>query len=167
MTGEEKFWEDLQKKKAIDIMQFDGRHCKYCSNNYWDGNQARCHKNINHSSCEQGYKEYLESDISENLQKKYNKQRWTNIEYSEWLKEPICETRNCKSCKNKPFNSNKDSCRSCSVAHLAVLEWKLRTDEEVERFEKEIEEENKRLLQEEEKKMRESHYDIGSCYRYL
>ena len=89
MTGEE-YIKSLSGEEFLKVVSGVGK-CKRCSNSYWDGNQELCHKNINDSSCELGLKEYLESDISENLQTKYKKKRFTDIKYEDWIKEDICE----------------------------------------------------------------------------
>lgn len=76
-TNKDLLSEKLQTAATVDdfIKQSTNgsNQCARCSNNYWDGSQNSCHKNTNDSSCEQGYKEWLESYPGENLQVKYHK----------------------------------------------------------------------------------------------
>ncbi len=118
MTGEE-YIKSLSGEEFLKVVSGVGK-CKRCSNSYWDGNQELCHKNINDSSCELGLKEYLESDISENLQTKYKKKRLTDIKYEDWIKEDICESRNCEWCSSNPFDDEKPECHVCVSAHEAA-----------------------------------------------
>lgn len=118
MTGEE-YIKSLSGEEFLKVVSGVGR-CKRCSNSYWDGNQELCHRNINDSSCELGLKEYLESDIGENLQIKYKKKRFTDIKYEDWIKEDICESRNCEWCSSKPFDNEKHECHGCVFAHEAA-----------------------------------------------
>ena len=76
-----------------------------------------------------GLKECLESDISEDLQIKYKKKRLTNIKYEDWLKEDICESRNCEYCSDRPFDNNKEKCHVCLFSHEAaeLKGWDIQT----------------------------------------
>lgn len=76
-TNRDLLMEQLQNASTEDFISLSwyGK-CSRCSNNFWDGNQDRCHVNINESSCELGYKEWLESYPEENLQEKYHKKYW-------------------------------------------------------------------------------------------
>lgn len=118
MTGEE-YIKSLSGEAFLKAVLGQGK-CNRCSNCYWDGTQAKCHKNINESSCELGVKEYLESDITENLQRKYKKKRLTNVSYEDWLKEEICEHRNCEWCSNKPSDEKEKVCRTYVYTHEAA-----------------------------------------------
>lgn len=77
-TNREVLLEQLQTAVTTEefiALQRNGK-CDRCSNYFWDGPQAKCHKNINESNCELGYKEWLESYPGENLQEKYHKKYW-------------------------------------------------------------------------------------------
>lgn len=84
-TNREIFMDDFVEKlqssdteRFVDLVSAHGtlRRCKNCSNSYWDGNKASCHKNINKSDCIKGQIEYFESCPGEDLKRKYNKKYW-------------------------------------------------------------------------------------------
>lgn len=75
ITNREMFMENLANssdEEFVDLITCKGK-CTRCSNYYWDANNSGCHKNMNNSSCEKGIREFMESDIDENLQLKYAK----------------------------------------------------------------------------------------------
>lgn len=75
MTNKELFLIRLQNSSTEEFVRLTSLwgKCSRCSNYFWDGNQTHCHKNINESSCEKGYAEWLDARPDEDLQKKYNK----------------------------------------------------------------------------------------------
>lgn len=90
-TNREIFMDRLNKSNMDDFVKLVNAYekCSRCSNNYWDGINRPCHRNINESSCEDGQKEYFESYPDEDLQKKYNKKYWycKGYEQARLLKE--------------------------------------------------------------------------------
>lgn len=74
-TNRELFTEqlaDADMSRFLDLLDGVGK-CSRCSNNYWDGNQMTCHKNINDSSCKLGQSQYMKAYPTDNLQMKYHK----------------------------------------------------------------------------------------------
>ena len=65
-------WATIDDDLFLALITGQGK-CNRCSNSYWDGTKASCHRHINESSCEEGQREYFESYPEENLQKKYGK----------------------------------------------------------------------------------------------
>lgn len=74
MTNKAAFLQQLNTTNTSDMidMLLHGA-CGRCSNFYWDWTGTKCHKNVNESSCEKGTVEYMDSEVGDNLQVKYQK----------------------------------------------------------------------------------------------
>lgn len=77
ITNRDVFMEKLTKASTNEFIRLiTCGKCTRCSNNFWDGNQTPCHKNINDSDCDDGFAEWLEASPGDNLQEKYGKKYW-------------------------------------------------------------------------------------------
>lgn len=116
-TNREVFTETLQKATTEEFVRLTtgcGK-CGRCSNHFWDGSVTPCHQNINNSNCNEGYAEWLESYVGEDLQEKYNKKYWYFRDHtSAQLSRQIVDILYSTGTVDSPAEADEKQCSCCT-----------------------------------------------------